>query len=50
MKTLCKELGYLQLELIENHRKIADGVFETTYSDGTGIIVDYDKGSYNITK
>ncbi|MDD2485342.1 MAG: DUF5696 domain-containing protein [bacterium] len=49
-ETLCKELGYLQLELIENHRKIADGVFETTYSDGTGIIVDYDKGSYNITK
>ena len=38
---LCRELGYLQFEFMENHRAVAPGVFETTYSDGTRIVVNY---------
>ena len=38
---LCEELGHLQFEFIENHRKIAPGVLETTYSDGTRVLVNY---------
>ena len=38
---LCCELGHLQFEFIENHRKIARRVSETTYSDGTRVLVNY---------
>lgn len=40
---ICKKLGYLQLEFIENHREIAPSVFETTYSDGTRVVCNYRK-------
>lgn len=43
---LCRELGRLQLQFIENHREIAPSVFETTYSDGTIILVNYTDRDY----
>ena len=49
-KILCKELGYLQLEFIEGHKKIAPDVFETTYSDETKIIVNYGRREYRKDK
>ena len=45
-----KKLSYLQLEFMEDHREISDGVFETRYSDGTSIITDYNKLEYKIEK
>ena len=49
-KVLCEELGYLQLEFIEDHKKIAPNVFKTTYSDGTEVICDYKKKEYIMRK
>jgi len=43
---LCKELGFLQFEFIENHKEIAPWVFETTYADGTRILVNYTAQDY----
>lgn len=43
---LCKELGFLQWELIENHKEIAPRVYETTYADGTRILVNYTGKDY----
>ena len=45
-KVLCEELGYLQLEFIESHKEIASDVFETIYSDGTRVVVNYRKKEY----
>jgi hypothetical protein len=45
-----EQLKHLQYEFMENHEKVADGVFKVTYSDGTVITVDYNVGSYTITK
>ena len=41
-------LKYLQYEFIDNHEEIYDGVFRITYSDGTIITVDYNKGIYKV--
>ena len=45
-----KERRYLQTEFMENHEIIAPGVAEVTYSDGSKIIVDYNKETYEIIK
>jgi len=42
-EVICSDLGALQLEFIENHRKITPEVTETTYSDGTRVIINYGK-------
>ncbi|MBI5397543.1 MAG: hypothetical protein HZA91_19780 [Verrucomicrobia bacterium] len=34
-------LKHLQMEFIESHRKIADEVFETTYSNGQRVVANY---------
>ena len=47
---IFEPLTYLQYEFIENHEQIADGVFVTTYSDGTKVTVDYNQKNYSITK
>lgn len=39
-------LGNLQDQLIVNHRQIADQVFETTYENGTRVIVNYGETAY----
>ncbi len=41
-------LSRLQYEFMESHNKISDGIYETTYSDGTVIIVDYNNGTYSV--
>ena len=45
-----KELSFLQYEFMENHEEISDGVFETTYSDGSKIIVDYNKLDWKLIR
>jgi len=41
-------LKHLQFEFMENHEKISDGVYRSTYSDGTTITVDYNKETYSV--
>ena len=43
-------LKHLQYEFMENHEKLAEGVYRTTYSDGTKITVDYNKETYTVEK
>lgn len=43
-------LKYLQYEFMENHEKIAENVYRTTYSDGSVITVDYNQEVYHISK
>ena len=37
------KLSHLQYEFMENHERIAEGVFRTTWSNGESIIVNYGK-------
>ncbi len=46
----CEEFSYLQTEFIEQHNEIASGVFETVYSDGSVITVDYNQKTYLLKK
>ncbi|MCY4438481.1 MAG: DUF5696 domain-containing protein [Chloroflexi bacterium] len=41
-----KQLGYTVNQLMEDHRQIADGVYETVYEDGTRVIVNYKTRRY----
>ncbi|MBR5308872.1 MAG: hypothetical protein IKU43_08880 [Clostridia bacterium] len=41
-------LSALQYEFMEKHTRISDGVYETTYSNGTVVTVDYNNLSYTI--
>lgn len=43
-------LQYLQYEFMENHEKLSDTLYRTTYSDGTTVTVDYDALSYTVKK
>ncbi len=43
-------LAYLQYEFMEDHEKIADGVYKTTYSDGSYTVVDYNEKTYKLVK
>lgn len=43
-------LQYLQYEFMENHEKLSDTLYRTTYSDGTVVNVDYEKLYYEVTK
>lgn len=45
---LFEELSYLQTQFMNSHEKISNGVYKTTYSNGTEIIVDYNKGEYRV--
>jgi hypothetical protein len=36
-----ERLKHLQMEFIEGHRQLADAVFETTYSNGQRVVVNY---------
>ncbi len=47
---IYKELSYLQFEFMEQHEKIDDNVYKTTYSDGSEITVDYNKKTYSLKK
>ena len=43
-------LRYLQYEFMENHEKLSDTLYRTTYSDGTTVTVDYEECSYTVNK
>ena len=43
-------LQYLQYEFMDNHEKLSDTRYRTTYSDGTTVTVDYDALSYVVQK
>lgn len=45
-----KELAYLQYEFMEEHKEVADNVFEITYSDGSVVTVDYNKKTYEVKR
>ena len=45
-KTLC----HLQYETMLRHEKMGEGIYKTTYSDGTAIVVDYNAGRYEVTR
>ena len=47
---IYSELSYLQYEFMEDHEKISDGVFKTTYSDGSYVIVDYNEKTYKLVR
>ena len=47
---IYSELSYLQYEFMEDHEKLSDGVFKTTYSDGSYIIVDYNEKTYKLVR
>lgn len=42
-------LKHLQFEFLESHRSLADNVFETSYSDGQRIVVNYREEPYVLT-
>lgn len=53
LKQACdfiNKFGYLQYEYMESHTKISDNLFETVYSDGTSITVNYNTEEYEIKK
>ena len=41
-----KEWEYLQFETMEQHDKLAEGVYCSTYSDGSRVVVNYGKEPY----
>jgi len=43
-------LVYLQYEFMENHEKLEEGVYKTSYSDGTSTVVNYNTNSYFVEK
>lgn len=44
-----QKLKHLQMEFIEGHRQIVDEVFETTYSNGQRIVVNYREQSHTLS-
>ncbi|MCX7796828.1 MAG: DUF5696 domain-containing protein [bacterium] len=42
-----RKLGYLQYHFIIDHRELSRYVYQTTYSDGTKIIVNYSNKEFN---
>jgi len=42
-----RELGYLQYEFISDHRELSRYVYQTTYTDGTRVIVNYSNREFN---
>jgi len=47
---IWNEMSYLQLEFMDKHEEIGNGVFEVTYSDGSVVTVDYNKKTYSLKK
>jgi hypothetical protein len=45
---MWKPFSHLQYEFIENHERLAEKVFRTTWSDGTRLIVNYGDASFEI--
>ena len=45
-----KKMRHLQYEFIENHREMAEGIYEVTYSDGTVVEIDYKENKFYIRR
>ena len=45
-----EQYKHLQYEFMENHEKLAENVYRTTYSDGTAVTVDYNDMTYRFEK
>ena len=43
---LFKQWEHLQFETMEQHDKLAEGIYCSTYSDGTRVVVNYNKEPY----
>ena len=43
---MFKQWEYLQFETMEQHDKLAEGIYCSTYSDGTRVVVNYTKEPY----
>ena len=43
-----QRLGHLQMEFLEGHRQLADGVFETAYGNGQRVVVNYGERPYSL--
>lgn len=41
-----QQLGHLQMEFLDGHQRLAKGVFETTYSNGQRVVVNYNDKPY----
>lgn len=47
---IMNKFSYLQYEFMEKHKKISEGKYVITYSDGSEIIVDYNEKTYFLRK
>jgi hypothetical protein len=45
-----KEMSDTIYSFMDKHEKLADGVYQTSYSDGTVVTVDYNNETYRIKK
>ncbi len=53
IKTMAEDYDLLKperYEFIDSHHKLQDNVYETVYSNGTRVIVDYDKETFEIIR
>ncbi len=53
IKTMAEDfekLRRVRFEYMESHRKVSDGVYETVYSDGTCVTVDYNSEKVTVTE
>lgn len=48
MYNTYKEYLCLQYAFIKKHEKLEEGVFKISYSNGTYVIVDYNKNEYSV--
>ncbi len=44
-----EKLKHLQLEFIEGHNRLAEGVFKTVYSNGESVVVNYNEEPFQMT-
>lgn len=47
---LYEKLSYLQYHFMESHEMLSEDVYRVTYSDGSVVTVDYNKGEYDLKK
>ena len=45
-----QRLRHLQMEFLEGHRQLADGVFETAYGNGQRVVVNYNQQAFSLPK
>lgn len=45
-----KKYQHLQTEFILKHRELAEGIYETSYSNGEKIVVDYNSNSFELKR